>query len=114
MVIDVDGEIETDAGANNETSLVAELTQPLASVTVTVYVVDAVGDAVTVALLVVFNPVAGDQLYVTPPFAESTTLPPPQISAAVDGDIAMAGSGFTVTSFVAEPTQPLASVPVTV
>ena len=50
---------------------VAELTQPLASVPETVYVVEFVTVVITVAPVVVFKPVEGDHVYVEAPEADN-------------------------------------------
>jgi hypothetical protein len=70
------------------TTAVASTVQPAATVPTTVYVVVTVGDAFTVAPVVVDKPDDGDQVYVDAPFAVRSTLPPLHNT----GD-----AGFTVT-----------------
>jgi hypothetical protein len=85
---------------------VADAWHPLASDTVTLYVVVAVG--LTVILLVV-DPLL--QIYVLPPFAVRVVLSPRQIS--LSPLIVGVGIGFTVTVSLATAWHPLASVTVT-
>ena len=73
----------------------------------------AVRVAVTVAPVVVFNPVEGAQLYVLAPLAVSEAEPPLHM-VADDGVIVNVGKGFTVTITVCVFTHPLELVPVTV
>jgi hypothetical protein len=87
-------------------------TQPLASVPVTVYVVVAVGEAVTLAVFVALKPVDGLHTYVAAPLATKLVDDPSQIAASFPA--ATTGNGFTpivVTALVAE--QPSALVTVT-
>ena len=85
-----------------------ELVHPLAFVTVTVYVVVAVGltviEAVVAALL---------QRNVVPPDAVNVDEPPTQIEG-LDGVMLQVGGGFTVTVVEQELVHPLALVTVTV
>lgn len=92
---------------------VAVLVQPLALVPVTVYVVVMVGVAVTVVAVVELRPVAGVQVYDTPPLAPIVVDAPIHI-AAEPTVVAMVGSAFTVIVRVAVAVQPTAFVPVTV
>ena len=87
--------------------------QPLKSVTITVYVVLAVGVAVTVEPVVALNPVEGLQAYVVPPAAVSVELPPRQTDAGEAVAVAM-GLELTVTVTVAVFVHPFAFVPITV
>jgi hypothetical protein len=59
-------------------------------------VVVTVGLAVTGEPVVELNPVAGDQVYETPPLAVSTTEPFRQMTAG-DGLTVIDGRGFTMT-----------------
>jgi hypothetical protein len=70
------------------------------------------GLAVTLAHVVHDKPVAGDQLYVSPPVAVSVVEAPLQM--AVPEPALIVGSALTVTVTAAVLVQPLASVPVTV
>src|SRR5262245_48352313 len=86
---------------------VALFVQPLALVTVTVYVVVDVGLAVGLLIPALLNPVAGVHEYVVPPVALSWAVAPTQIVA----ELALTtGNGFTVTVEVVVFTQPLALV----
>lgn len=67
------------------------------AVPVTVYVVVAVGAAVTLAPVVVERPAAGDQAYDAAPEAVRTVEPPVQIDAG-DGVTVIVGPGVTVTT----------------
>lgn len=91
------------------TGTVAVFVQPLASVPVTVYVMDDAGTSVTVLPLAAI----GAQLYVSAPVASSVTVLPAQ-SGSTSAKAFRAGNGFTVTVTVSVPIQPLMSVPVTV
>lgn len=93
------------------TVTVPVFTHPAALVPVIVYVVVAVGLAVTLAPVVALNPVAGDHAYVDAPLAVSIALAPSQIVA---GAHAITGNGFTVTVAVVVPVHPAAVVPVIV
>jgi type IV secretory pathway VirB9-like protein len=55
---------------------------PFASVTVTWYWVVIAGEAITEAVFVTLNPVAGVQLYVTPPVAAKVVFSPGQIAVS--------------------------------
>ena len=97
------------AGAGFTVTVVEhELVQPLASVTVTVYVVVEVG-------LTVIEAVVADVLHKNdvPPDAVSVEEPPTQIDG-LDGDMLHTGAGFTVTVTEHVLVQPLALVTVTV
>jgi hypothetical protein len=85
-----------------------ELVQPLASVTVTVYVVVTLG-------LTLIDAVVADVLQRNdvPPDAVSVTVSPTQI-AGLEGVMPHTGAGFIVTVVVHELVQPSASVTVTV
>jgi hypothetical protein len=83
---------------------VAVPVQPLAAVPVTVYVVFDVGLAITVLPVVVFNPVAGDQLYVEAPLAITVDPAPPAqtdplvgFAVTVGGVRIVAATSFVVT-----------------
>jgi hypothetical protein len=68
-------------------------------VPVMVYVVVAVGLAVTVAPVVALNPVAGDQAYVVAPLAVMLVFPPGQIEGDA-GECETVGLAFTVITCV--------------
>ena len=68
--------------------------------------------AVTLAPVVALSPVAGDQVYVEAPDAESVT-PGADAHLVAEGTL-MVGNGLTVTVAVVVPTQPAAEVPVMV
>ena len=89
---------------------VVEPLQPFA-VPVTVYVVVAVGEAITDAPVVALRPVEGVQAYVVAPEAVSVAEEPAQIAAGPL--IVTVGFGFTVTVAFTAELQPDA-VPVTV
>jgi hypothetical protein len=72
----------------------------------------ASGLAVTAAVLVADNPVAGLQLYVLAPLAVNVILLPEKMVAEL-GVTTTAGSGLTVTVTVEVLLQPLPFVPVT-
>ena len=88
--------------------------QPLLSETVRWYVVVVIGEASTVCPLVVFKPVAGDQLYIAPGMvaAFKVAVSPRQI--AVSFPASTIGTGNTTILTVSDATQLFASVPVTV
>ena len=73
------------------TVTLAVFVAPSASVPVTVYVVLTEGLAITVAPVVVFNPVAGDHVYVFAPFAVNVADEPPH-TEGLDGEITTAFS----------------------
>ena len=64
-----------------------------------------VGDAVGFAMFELLKPVPGDQLYVVPPLAVSTTLPLLQIVAVFGVTLAL-GNGATFIKTVAVLVQP--------
>ena len=78
---------------------------------VTVYVVVAVGVAMTVEPVDELNDADGLQEYVFAPEAVSAVLCPMQTVSS--GETETAGSGFTVTVVCDDAVQPLADVPVT-
>jgi hypothetical protein len=82
-------------------------------VPVTVYVVVAVGVAVTDVPVVADKPVPGAQTYVSAPLAVRTEFPPEQM-VGFAGVIVITGFGFTVKVMVDVPVHPFPSVPVTV
>jgi len=87
-------------------------THPFASVPVTVYVVVAVGFAVTAAVFVALKPVEGDHAYVDAPVAVKLALEPLQIVASTPAlTVGRALTVTVVTADVAE--QPFAFVTVT-
>jgi hypothetical protein len=85
---------------------------PLASVPTIVYVVVVPGLALTTVPVVAFNPVAGLQVYETPPdavsFAESTEHIATELALTL-----ITGLGFTVTLTLAVSGHPAALVPTT-
>ncbi len=86
--------------------------QPDPSVTVTIYVVVADGEATGFEIFVALNPVAGPHEYVVPPDAERVVFPPGHI---VTSNPAYAGAApCTVTTTLSEAVQPLPSVIVTI
>lgn len=95
------------------TVTVAVAVQPFA-VPVMVYGVVAAGLAIGLLQVVQERPVAGDQLYVVP--GPLVTLSTVELPAQIVGDepTVSTGAGVTVTVTVFVPTQPAASVPVTV
>jgi len=95
------------------TATVVVLEQPLKSVPVTVYVVLAVGDAVTETPVVEESPVDGLQEYEFAPAAVSVVDFPLQIAADA-GETVIVGFWLTVRAIVLVFIHPLASVPVTV
>ena len=64
-------------------------------VPVTVYVLVTVGEAIGFAIFVALNPVAGDHVYVVPPFASNEVFVPLQI--VTSGETDTEGIGLTVT-----------------
>ena len=72
-----------------------------------------VGLAITVALVVVFNPVLGDQVYVLAPLVINVALLPLQIVAEL-GVIVKVGPELTVITTVFVFIHPFAFAPVTV
>ena len=72
-----------------------------------------IGLAVTIAPVVVFNPVEGDHAYVDAPLAVSAVLLPLQILGA-EGVTVKLGRGFTVITTVFVFVHPAELVPVTV
>jgi hypothetical protein len=106
--------IVVDVAATTVTVTVALLveTQPLASVTVSAYVVVAAGEAVGEQLLALESPAAGDQEQLTPPEPLSGVEEPATIVAVPEATAV--GREFTVTVVVAEVAkQPFASVTLT-
>jgi hypothetical protein len=93
--------------------LVAWSVQPLASVPVTVYVVVAVGLAVTVTPVVADSPVAGDHTYVVAPVAVIVFDEPIHIEPVGLTVVVTVGRLLTVMVRVASSLQPLV-VPVAV
>lgn len=82
------------------TDLVAVAEQPALLVPVAVYVAELPAVKVTDAPVVADRLVAGDQVYVAPPDAVSDSVLPVVVVAqiiAVDGEMEMVGSAFTVT-----------------
>ena len=94
------------------TTTVADLVQPLAEVPVMVYVVVAVGQALTLAPVVALRAVAGVQVYVVAPEAVRVTQTPWQTVAGFGATVTV-GEGLTITVAVAVP-EPQGPVPVTV
>jgi uncharacterized membrane protein (DUF4010 family) len=92
--------------------VVDEPTHPKLFVPVTVYVVVAVGVAVTAAPVVADKPVAGDHMYVAAPVAVRAVDEPAHIPTLVPA--VTTGNGLTETVVVDEPTHPKLLVPVTV
>jgi hypothetical protein len=90
----------------------AVFVQPLASVPVTVYVVVAVGNAVGDAHDVHERPVEGDHIYDVAPVAASKVDVPLQTKTLAPA--LTFGFGFTNTTMVSVPVQPLLLVPVTI
>ena len=86
--------------------------QPGPLVTVTVYEVVMVGDAIGLAHVVQLRPVAGAQLYVPPPVAVRVVFEPVQMETSAPA--LATGVGFTVTVTVVVLVQPAALVPVIV
>jgi hypothetical protein len=78
-----EGLIVTTGKGLTVTVTVAVLVQPAALVPVTVYVVVAVGDAVTVVPVVELKPVEGVQLYVEAPLAVRFVLCPVHIATGL-------------------------------
>lgn len=72
-----------------------------------------VGSADTVAPVVVFNPVDGDQVYELAPLAVTVVVFPIQIAGELGKKVKL-GAGLTVTTTVCDLEQPFAFVPVTV
>ena len=72
-----------------------------------------VGLAITVAPVVVFNPVAGDQMYELAPLAVNVA-DCPMHTAGADGVTLIAGDGITVIVTIAVSWQFVPFVPVTV
>lgn len=72
-----------------------------------------VGVATGLAMVELFNPVAGAQEYVVPPLAVSVTLFPGQIPAEAGTTVAVA-AGLTVITDVVVPVHPDAFVTTTV
>ena len=95
------------------TVVVAVFIQPLLLVPVTVYVLVAVELQVNNAPVEALNPVAGDQLYVVAPDADTVVEEPLHI---VDEpiDAITIGKGLTVIDCVVVFVQPAELVPVTV
>jgi PII-like signaling protein len=102
----------TTGNGLTETVVVDEPTHPKLFVPVTVYVVVAVGAAVTLAPDVADRPVAGDHVYVAAPVAISAVDEPAHIATFVPA--VTTGDGLTETVVVDEPTHPKLFVPVTV
>jgi hypothetical protein len=92
------------------TDLVVAAEQPLLPVPVTVYVVDTIGDAVTLAPLLALSVAAGDHVYVFAPDALMVVLVP--LHTLEPPLVLIVGSGFTVTPIDLVFEQPFA-VPVT-
>jgi hypothetical protein len=86
--------------------------QPAASEPLTIYVVVALGFAVTDAPVVPDKPAEGLQAYVVAPAAFKTTLAPGQIVAVV-GETVTLRFDPTVTVTKVDPVQPLVLVTVT-
>ena len=91
---------------------VAESRHPLASETVSVYVLVEEAVAVGLATEVLLRPVAGDQEYVPPPEPLSTA--PDPLHSETAGPGFAVGRWFTVTAAVATPVHPFPSFAVTV
>ena len=82
------------------------LTQPLASVPVTVYVVVEDGFALIVVPVVELKPAAGSHVYVAPPDAVSAMPVSLEQIAPPFGVTEITGNGFMVTLAVEESTKP--------
>jgi hypothetical protein len=98
-------------GGFTVTTIVTLPVHPVAKDPVTVYVVVLVGLAFTVVPVVVFNPVAGLQVYVLAPPTVNVVVCPWQIVAPIP---VTTGVVFTVTITVVAPVHPVANDPVTV
>ena len=97
-IVDGVAEAVKPIGFNTETiPEEAVLEHPFAFVPITVYVVVEAGAAVTEGPVVADNPVAGDQAYVTAPFANRFTGVPPGLQMTpIVGLMLTLGKEFTV------------------
>lgn len=109
----VEGEMDTDSEDDTDTTAVAVAVQPEAFVPVTVYVVVAVGEAVTVVPDVLLRPEAGLHVAVVAPETTRDVLPPVQIDV-LEGVTLTAAGGLTTNDTVDVFLHVLEPVPVTV
>ena len=113
QIVGFAGKIDNTGSGFTVTLIVCVLVQPLALVPVIVYVVVAIGLALTCDPVLWFKPALGDHVYVLAPFMFKVTLSPMQ-RVALDGVALKVGKGFTATVLLIVLLQPLASVPVMV
>ena len=92
--------------------VISSVAVPHALVTVSVYVMGAVGVETGLGQVVQLNPVDGDQENVPLPLPFKVVLSPAQTETS--GPALAVGRGVTVTLYVPVPVQPFASVPTTV
>ena len=108
----VSAEVVTTGSAFTMTRTLSEFTQPLVSVTVTVYVVAVRGLAIGSGMFVCERPVPGLQAYVFPPEAFSCT--PWPVHTDVSGPALAAGRALIfILNDTVSPIQPIESVSTT-